>query len=57
MKTNTGKGIDWPFDYETLEPYYWHHIKYLYDRQLWLINQFHSHYFLNVLKIEAVLTR
>ena len=22
LKTNTGKGLDWPFDYETLEPYY-----------------------------------
>lgn len=22
MKTNTGEGIDWPIDYDTLEPYY-----------------------------------
>jgi choline dehydrogenase-like flavoprotein len=22
LKTNTGEGIDWPFDYDTLEPYY-----------------------------------
>lgn len=22
MKTNTGTGIDWPFDYDTLEPFY-----------------------------------
>jgi len=22
LKTNTGQGLDWPFDYDTLEPYY-----------------------------------
>ena len=22
LKTNTGRGLDWPFDYDTLEPYY-----------------------------------
>ncbi|MDX0698395.1 GMC family oxidoreductase [Sinorhizobium medicae] len=23
LKSNTGEGIDWPYDYDVLEPYYW----------------------------------